>query len=170
MSYRWNRGGWRQAQPHCQISADCTCHEPLKKTWPHRWQGEPGMHPDPWHLYPIWPILPFYLYKLSVCLTEIHLFCIFTSRCHWNTTCEWTDETGMYTVTVQRLFSTSSTLITYSCTYQTEFISKCEISYSVEEYFGWLNCVSLCCRLPEELSEICNVRSERRMWSDIDRK
>ncbi len=48
MSYRWNRGGWRQAQPHCQISADCTCHELLKKTWPHRWQGEPGMHPDPW--------------------------------------------------------------------------------------------------------------------------
>ncbi len=76
----------------------------------------------------------------------------------------------MYTVTVQRLFSTSSTLITYSCTYQTEFISKCEISYSVEEYFGWLNCVSLCCRLPEALSEICNVRSVRRMWSDTDRK
>ncbi len=51
MSYRWNRGGWRQAQPHCQISADCTCHEPLKKTWQHRRQGEPGMHPDPWQ-YP----------------------------------------------------------------------------------------------------------------------
>ncbi len=48
VSDRWNRSSSWHAQPHCQISADCTCHEPLKKTWWHRQQREPGRHPDLW--------------------------------------------------------------------------------------------------------------------------
>ncbi len=44
MSDRWDRSRSWHAQPHCQISADCTCHEPPKKTWKHRQQRELGRH------------------------------------------------------------------------------------------------------------------------------